>query len=281
MPGGWDSVMARLDAAAALLDDERPIRPPQGGAGPYRLGVDLGTADVVVMAVDAEGNPAAAFLEWASVVRDGVVVDYFGAIELTRKLVAKAEKRLGVHFTEAATSFPPGTDPRLSTNILDAAGLTVSGFADEPTCVALLAGLNNAAVVDIGGGTTGTAVIKGGRVVFSADEPTGGHHLTLVLSGALRLPYAEAELKKRGPGNEAYAATLAPVFERIADIVRKHIRGHKVRSVHLTGGTCCFPGIDKIFERELGLPVVLPSQPLLLTPLAIASLRLPATGRGT
>lgn len=276
MADRWHEVMARLDAAAAILNDERPV--PPAGAGPYRLGVDLGTADVVVMAVDASGNPAAAFLEWASVVRDGVVMDYFGAIELTRKLIAKAEKRLGVHFTEAATSFPPGTDARLSTNILDAAGLKVSGFADEPTCVALLAGLDNAAVVDVGGGTTGTAVIKGGRVVFSADEPSGGHHLTLVLSGALRLPYEEAELKKRGPGNEVYLPTLTPVLERMADIVRKHIRGHKVKAVYLTGGTCCLPGITAVFERELGLTVVLPSQPLLLTPLAIASLGLPTGG---
>jgi ethanolamine utilization protein EutJ len=59
---------------------------------------------------------------------------------------------------------------------------------------------------------------------------------------------------------------------KICDIVADHIKGHAVERIILTGGTCCLPGIDQIFFEELGIPVQLPSQPLLLTPLAIASL---------
>ncbi len=34
--------------------------------------------------------------------------------------------------------------------------------------------LDNAGVVDIGGGTTGIAIVKKGKVTYSADEATGG-----------------------------------------------------------------------------------------------------------
>jgi ethanolamine utilization protein EutJ len=54
--------------------------------------------------------------------------------------------------------------------------------------------------------------------------------------------------------------------------VASHIKGHKVDRLILTGGTCCLPGVERIFEQELSIPAKLPSQPLLLTPLAIASL---------
>ena len=129
-------------------------------------------------------------------------------------------------------------------------------------------------IVDIGGGTTGTAVISNGKVIASVDDATGGHHVTLAMSGALSVPYEEAELKKRGTDNRQYAPIVRPVFERISDIVKAHISGHAVDTVYLTGGTCCFPGIAPLFEKELGIKVECPDYPLLLTPLAIACLPL-------
>lgn len=97
--------------------------------------------------------------------------------------------------------------------------------ADEPSCLARLARLDRAAVVDIGGGTTGTAVISNGKVIASVDDATGGHHVTLAMSGALSVPYEDAELKKRGTDNRQYAPIVKPVFERISDIVKAHISG--------------------------------------------------------
>jgi ethanolamine utilization protein EutJ len=44
-----------------------------------------------------------------------------------------------------------------------------------------------------------------------------------------------------------------------------------VERIVLSGGTCCLAGIDQVFRQELGLPVLLPGHPLLLTPLAIAA----------
>ncbi|WP_243310057.1 ethanolamine utilization protein EutJ [Fundidesulfovibrio agrisoli] len=271
----WDQLQARLDAAAAILNREEPVTV----SGPLSVGVDLGTADVVLMVLDASGEPVAAFLEWAEVVRDGVVVDYMGAVDIVRDMVTKARKRTGMEISHASTSFPPGTDPRLSTNILEAAWLEVTAVRDEPSCVAELLRLDEAAVVDIGGGTTGTAVVHDGRVVFSADEPTGGRHLSLVLAGHYGVDFEEAERIKREPEAHDVLNLVRPTLQRIGDIVAGHIRGHQVGRIILSGGTCCLPGAAGVLEAELGLPVTLPSQPLLLTPLAIASLQTAPAGR--
>lgn len=266
----WDIANQRLEKAERLLmDGSAPA-----GRGPYHVGIDLGTADIVVMVLDPAGEPVACRLEWAEVVRDGVVVDYVGAVDIVRRLVAEAQSRLGVEFTAAATSFPPGTDPRLSTYILDSVGLDVAAVEDEPTCVAHLLELDRTAVVDIGGGTTGTAVVSRGRVVFSGDQPTGGRHISLVLAGRYGIPLTEAEARKRTDDPAEILAAARPTLQRMCDIVAGHIKGRAVDRLILTGGTCCLPGVDRVFAEELGLPVQLPSRPLLLTPLAIASLTL-------
>lgn len=243
-------------------------------SGPLYAGVDLGTADVVLMVLDSAGIPVAAFMEWSQVVRDGVVVDYIGAIDVVKRLLAQAQKRLGGEITAASTSFPPGTDQRLSTNILDSAGLELIMVRDEPCCVASLLQLDKAAVVDVGGGTTGTAVVQKGEVVFSGDEPTGGHHITLSIAGHYGITYQEAEQRKLQPERYDILNIARPTFQRISDIVASHIEGHQVERIVLSGGTCLLPGADKVFAQELGLTTKLPCQPLLLTPLAIASLPL-------
>lgn len=148
----------RLQKAAQLCNQT-----PADSESPLWLGVDLGTCDVVSMVVDSDAQPVAVCLDWADVVRDGIVWDFFGAVTLVRRHLDTLEKRLGCRFTHAATSFPPGTDPRISINVLESAGLEVSHVLDEPTAVADLLQLDNAGVVDIGGGTTGIAIVKRGK----------------------------------------------------------------------------------------------------------------------
>ena len=96
-----------------------------------KIGIDLGTADVVAIAVDHAGEPAAAFLEWADVVRDGVVLDYWGAIGIVKSMMAKITARVGREITSATTAYPPGTDPYSSINVLQAAGLRVNAVVDR------------------------------------------------------------------------------------------------------------------------------------------------------
>jgi ethanolamine utilization protein EutJ len=264
----WDIANQRLKKAARLLNDCAPAPDP----GPFHVGVDLGTADIKVMVLTTAGEPAACFLEWAEVVRDGVVVDFVGAVDIVRRLLGRAQEKLGVEFSGAATSFPPGTDPRLSTYILERVGLEVTAVRDEPTCVANLLELDQTAVVDVGGGTTGTAVVRKGKVVFSGDQPTGGRHISLVIAGHYGITFQEAEERKRRPDQHDILKLARPTLLRMGDIVAGHIKGRRVERIVLTGGTCCLPGVDAVFAEELRRPVQLPCQPLLLTPLAIASL---------
>lgn len=259
-----------LARAAALMNDAAPVAVAPGE--PLYLGIDLGTSDVVTMAVDAQGTPVAVCLEWADVVRDGVVLAFFEAVQIVKKQVAAIEAKLGRRFTHAATSFPPGTDPRISANVIEAAGLQVSAIIDEPSTVANLLGIKRGAVVDIGGGTTGVALIENGKVVYSGDEATGGHHVTLTLAGGLRVSIEDAEKFKIERGHDAWGITR-PVFEKMTDIVHYHLRGHvPVDVLYLSGGSCALPGVRELFADNFpGVEVVLPQPCLFLTPLAIAA----------
>lgn len=257
-----------LESAAAMVNDDSTAR----HKGAFKVGIDLGTADIQTLVLDAANKPLACYLQWASVVRDGVVVDYHGACDIVRRQLQRAGRRLGIDISRAATSFPPGTDPRISINVVEAAGIDVAEVIDEPSSVAGLLQLRDAAVVDIGGGTTGTAVIERGRVVKSLDDPTGGHHITLALAGHHQLPYDKAELLKRMDDSGDVLAVARPVVEKMAALVRRHIGDHRPPAMYLTGGCCALRGFGDIFATEFaGIEVITPARPIHLTPLAIAA----------
>lgn len=247
----------RLQKAAALCNQA-----PAASESPLWLGIDLGTCDVVSMVVDRDGQPVAVCLDWADVVRDGIVWDFFGAVTLVRRHLATLEQQLGCRFTHAATSFPPGTDPRISINVLESAGLEISHVLDEPTAVADLLQLDNAGVVDIGGGTTGIAIVKQGRVTYSADEATGGHHISLTLAGNRGIGLEEAEQYKRSHAGEIWPV-VKPVYEKMAEIVARHIAGQGIVDLWLAGGACMQPGVHELFRQRFpALPVHLPQHSL-------------------
>ncbi|MTJ79911.1 MAG: ethanolamine utilization protein EutJ [Telmatospirillum sp.] len=262
-----DWLTARLQRAAALCNSE----PARAAADvPLWLGIDLGTCDVVSVVVDGAGRPVAVCLDWADVIRDGVVVDFFGAVGIVRRHLATLERQLGRRFTHAATSFPPGTDPRLSINVLESAELIVTRVLDEPSAVADMLKPARAAVVDIGGGTTGIAVVRDGRVAYSGDEATGGHHISLTLAGNQRIALEEAEQMKRRRGGEIWPI-VRPVYDKMAEIVARHIEGHEIDELWLAGGSAMLPGVKDLFKARFArLEVHLPPHAIFMTPLAIA-----------
>ncbi|HDS1154062.1 TPA: ethanolamine utilization protein EutJ [Pluralibacter gergoviae] len=258
---------SRLERAAERCNQPRPA---DNQDAPLWLGIDLGTCDVVSMVVNAAGEPVAVCLDWADVVRDGVVWDFFGAVTIVRRHLDALALQFGFRFDVAATSFPPGTDPRISVNVLEAAGLTVSRVLDEPSAVADMMALDKAAVVDIGGGTTGIAIVQQGDIVRSGDEATGGHHISLTLAGNQRIPLEEAEQMKRERGESIWPA-IRPVYEKMADIVEEHIAGEPVNELWLAGGSCMQPGVKPLFQARFPhLEVILPQHAIFMTPLAIA-----------
>lgn len=240
----------------------------------YYTGVDLGTACVVVAVLDENYKPVAGAYKYADVVRDGMVVDYIGAIDIVRKMKQSIEEKLGTELIYGAAAIPPGTDALDSgavKNVVQAAGFELTSVLDEPTAANKVLKIKNGAVVDIGGGTTGISILKDGKVVYIADEPTGGTQFSLVVSGAYKMPFAEAELYKRNPKNhKELLPVLKPVVEKIASIINQHIRGYDVKELSLVGGTCCLTGIEKVIEKKTGIPTHKPQNPLFVTPLGIA-----------
>lgn len=238
------------------------------------MGVDLGTANVVVSVVDETGEPVAGAIEPARVVRDGLVVDYIGAVDIVRRLVNWLREILGSELAVAATAVPPGTghrDTRATRHVVESADLRVLSVVDEPTAAATMLGVSDAAVVDVGGGTTGISVLKDGQVVYTADEPTGGTHFTLVISGHYGLPFVEAEAMKLEAGKQPELLPIVcPVMEKVAAIVQRHLLQWKVPVVYLVGGAVSFHGFLEVMQNWLDVPVLRPEEPMLVTPLGIA-----------
>jgi ethanolamine utilization protein EutJ len=268
---GSDRDLTRtLAAAAEAVRGDGPV----DAVGALRVGVDLGTAFTVLFVVDETGTPVAGASRYAEVVRDGVVLDFAGAVTLLRALKAEVEGRLGRELTSAATTYPPGvaqSEVRANRYVLEGAGLACTALIDEPTAANAVLRIRDGAVVDVGGGTTGIAIVEDGRVVATADEATGGTHLSLVIAGAHGIPFDEAELRKRDPANHAHLfPVIRPVLEKVATIVARHVRGRDVEVIHLVGGTCAFAGIAEVVTEVTGIPAVVPSDPLFVTPLGVA-----------
>ncbi len=222
-----------------LLEFERLIEEHRNNpwTGALRTGVDLGTANIVLAVVDEENRPVAGVTYPSTVVRDGVVVDYMGAVRTVTRLKAELEQQLGVTLDAAAS----------------------------------VLGITDGAVVDVGGGTTGISILKDGEVIYVDDEPTGGTHMTLVLAGFHGCDTKEAELMKRDPAQEhSVFPVIKPVVEKMAAIVKRCLEKYPVDTVYVVGGACCFTEFETVFQKYLEVPVVKPAAPLLVTPLGIA-----------
>ncbi|MEW9123332.1 MAG: ethanolamine utilization protein EutJ [Thermotaleaceae bacterium] len=243
-------------------------------SGELKVGVDLGTANIVLSVVDKDDNPVAGASYGASVVKDGLVVDYVGAVRIVKDLKAQVEKILGVSLTEAATAIPPGTlsgNVKGIINVVESADMNVTAVVDEPTAAATFLGIKEGAVVDVGGGTTGVSVLKNGEVIYTADEATGGTHMSLVLAGFYKTTFEEAEkIKKKVENQREVFTIIKPVAEKMAWIVRNHIKDYDVDKIYVVGGACCFDEFEGVFSKEVGIETLKPYKPLLVTPLGIA-----------
>ena len=265
-PAGVDRIEAFLAEAAGRL------RAPAADKVPVRFGVDLGTATIVLTALDAAGRPVYWDFVRAAVVRDGVVVDFQGAVEAVRKLKARAEPVLGLSIEEAATAHPPAvpaSDCRACHFVLQQAGMDCRALVDEVSAANALLQVRDGAVIDVGGGSTGVGVFRGGELVSLSDRAGGGHQLDLILAGALKLDIDQAEQHKRDRGVEV-APLLRPGIERIAESIRRQCGETSPGTVHLAGGALRLPQADTVIARYLGWPVRAYGHAELITPFGIA-----------
>src|SRR5829696_1821725 len=261
-----DRIMNSTEAWRPDPDSIRPLK--------VHVGVDLGTAYTVLVVLDEHYKPIAGEYQFAQVTRDGLVVGFVGAVDLLRKMKSRVEEKLGFTLTSAASGYPPGVpqaEVRATANVLFGAGLDCTGLIDEPSAANNVLQIKDGAIVDVGGGTTGIAVLKKGKVVYTADEPTGGTHFSLVIAGSTGSTFEEAEELKKDPKEQTRLfPVIRPVMEKVGTIVRRHIAGHKVDKIYLVGGTCAYPGMDKVIQEVTNIETLLPGNPLFITPLGIA-----------
>ena len=213
-----------------------------------KVGVDLGTAFIVLVVLDEENNPIACEKQQAKVLRDGVVVDYQGASRIVRELKEKLESRLDRELDKYR-------------KLVDSEYFSGYGYTADQKGV----------VVDIGGGTTGLAIVQDGKVVRIEDEPTGGTHLSLVLAGNYHISFDEAEkIKQDYSRHKEILPIVRPVVQKMATIVKRNLASEEVDTIYLCGGTCCLTGIEEIIEKETGIRTIKPANPFLVTPTGIA-----------
>ncbi len=264
-------------ATAAVLPSARSQTAPPLAVRPdarLRVGVDLGTAYLVLVVLDEDGAPIAGEWQYAEVVRDGLVVDFIRAGDLLRAMKGRVEKRLGRSLTAAVSGYPPGVPPveaRAKAHVLEAAGMDCAGMIDEPSAANNVLALHEGAIVDVGGGTTGIAVLQDGQVVYSADEPTGGTHFSLVIAGNQRISFEEAEALKITPSEQPRLLPLVrPVMEKVGSIILRHTRDRPVSSITLVGGCSAFLGMQEVVQDYTGIPTHVPANPAFVTPLGLA-----------
>ena len=89
----------------------------------------------LLVVLDEENNPVACEKQAAQVLRDGVVVDYTGALRIVRSLKEKLEARLGTELVNCAIAMPAGTESSVKTHqyVAEGAGLEVTNILDEPS----------------------------------------------------------------------------------------------------------------------------------------------------
>lgn len=247
-------------------------QPAEVREGALRFGIDLGTATIVLTAIDEAGTPVYWNFLRERVVRDGVVVDFQGAVRAVAQLKKIAETVLGQTIGDAATAHPPAvplSDCRACGYVLQQAGIECRKLVDEVTAANAVLAVRNGAVIDVGGGSTGVGVFAGGKLHSLSDRAGGGHHLDLILAGALRIPVEEAEIRKREQGADLLAV-LRPGIERIAASIRLQCANVCPGVVHLAGGALQVPGADAIVEHYLGWRVKSYPHADLITPFGIA-----------
>jgi type IV pilus assembly protein PilM len=125
-------------------------------------------------------------------------------------------------------------------------------------------------VIDIGSRSTNIVFMENGRLTFSGQSDFGGASLTQALASSLSVnPIRAEELKKErgitgtGPNYEL-STIMLPFLDAILNEVKKVQfvyqqqlpMARKTERIILAGGGANLLGIEKYFERELGVPVV-------------------------
>lgn len=265
---------ANLVDFARVVNSERPVRKLLASEE-VKVGVDLGTSSIVLTVLDKDNKPIYGAYEYANAVQDGIVVNYLESVKILQRLKQRAEEVLQRNLVTACGAIPPETgnsSAKIVSNVIEAAEFECTHIVDEPTAAGKFLHVGDGTVVDVGGGTTGLSIFKNGNLIKSIDEPTGGTHMTLVLSGYYRISYDEAEQLKRDKTKEKEVyPVIKPVVEKMATIaIGAFDNKEKILPIYVVGGSTNLDEFETTFSKILQTNVIKPMYPQFVTPLGIA-----------
>ena len=111
-------------------------------------------------------------------------------------------------------------------------------------------------------------VLHDGRLEFTQEQGFGGRQLTEEIQRRYGLSYEEAGLaKKQGGLPDNYAVDVLDPFKRaMVQQIQRSLQfffssstNRSINSMVLAGGCASIPGIDKLVEKSLGVPVYIAS----------------------
>ncbi len=212
-------------------------------------------------------------------ISEGVISDDDLAHSMIREFILKVtgHQLVKPRIIICIPSFITDIESRAVVEAAKSAGSRQVYLIQEPIAAMIGAGVNitkakGHMIVDIGGGTTGLAIFKDGKVTQIYDEPTGGTHVTLVLAGNQRISIDEAEaIKMDYARHKEIMPIIRPVIEKMASIVIRHIDPSATDTIYLCGGTSCLTDIEKVFKKVTGIETIKPADPFLVTPAGIAA----------
>lgn len=125
-------------------------------------------------------------------------------------------------------------------------------------------GAQTVAIADIGSTMATLNVLHDGRVVYTREQGFGGKQLTEEIQRRYGLSYEEAGLAKRHGGlpDNYTLDVLDPFKKAMVQQIQRSLQffvsssaNRGIDSIVLAGGCASIPGIDKLVEKSLGLPV--------------------------
>ncbi|HBP01360.1 MAG TPA: hypothetical protein DD454_04095 [Candidatus Moranbacteria bacterium] len=123
----------------------------------------------------------------------------------------------------------------------------------------------NFLIMDIGSRATNLILVENGSVLINRSVDVGGNDITGTIADSLNVSKQRAEMFKREGKdfiNEKETAIVIPVLEllggearRIMIAYKEKNKNAKIDGIVLSGGSSGLAGIDKYFQRMLGVEV--------------------------
>lgn len=123
------------------------------------------------------------------------------------------------------------------------------------------------ALLDIGAGKSVMNITHKGVPIFTRSISIGGNQVTDNLKNFFNISFEEAERVKLGEAAESYSTQdLEEVFvstvsgwinecRRAVDFYYNNYPDSRIEKFYLSGGSCRIPGLDKVFEEHMEIPV--------------------------